>query len=145
MRTGILKASLTRAGLVAVASAVLAAVGLQAAMASPNQLTGAQEVPPVATSAAASSTVAVHDDLSVTGAVETMGIDGVSAHIHAGKAGTNGPVIVPLTKSSANQWSVPPGTKLTQEQFQDYKAGHLYVNVHSAAHPSGEIRLQLVP
>ena len=44
------------------------------------------------------------------------GVDGTAAHIHQGAAGTNGPVIVTLTKILATRWSVPPGTKLTEAQ-----------------------------
>jgi hypothetical protein len=42
-------------------------------------------------------------------------------------------------------WSVPAGAKLTQEQYASFKAGNLYVNVHSAEHKPGEIRAQLKP
>jgi CHRD domain len=69
----------------------------------------------------------------------------VAAHIHQGAMGQNGPVIVPLTKTSDNVWSVPAGTKLTDAQYEAFKAGNLYVNVHSAAHKDGEIRAQLKP
>jgi hypothetical protein len=67
------------------------------------------------------------------------------AHIHQGAIGVNGPVLVTLEKTSPMRWSVPAGTKLTDAQIQSYKSGDLYVNVHSAAHKSGEIRLQLTP
>jgi len=40
---------------------------------------------------------------------------------------------------------VPDGSKLTPDQMKEFKAGDLYVNVHSDAHPAGEIRGQLKP
>jgi hypothetical protein len=108
-------------------------------------LTGAQEVPPVDTKASGVCNIVVGSDMSVTGSVTTMGIDGTMAHIHQGAPGVSGPPVVTLVKTSDTQWSVPPDTKLTAAQYQSYKAGELYVNVHSAAHKSGEIRVQLKP
>lgn len=108
-------------------------------------LTGAQEVPLVRTLATGTSTISVAADGTVTGAVDTIGIEGTMAHIHQGAIGVNGPVLVTLEKTSPMRWSVPAGTKLTDAQIQSYKSGDLYVNVHSAAHKSGEIRLQLTP
>src|SRR5450830_716780 len=71
--------------------------------------------------------------------------EGKMAHIHTGVAGANGPVIVGLTKNGDNGWTVPAGAKFSDEQYAAYLAGGLYVNVHSAAHPGGEIRGQLLP
>ena len=109
------------------------------------KLSGDQEVPPVKTSATGNGTLNVNDDKSVSGSVTTSGINGVAAHIHNGAPGKNGPVAVPLTKDGDNKWTVGPGAKLTDAQFADFKAGNLYVNVHSAAHKDGEIRGQLKP
>jgi hypothetical protein len=112
---------------------------------STDPLTGAQEVPPVSTTASGRSTIAVASDRTVSGSVIITGMNATAAHIHHGAKGTNGPVIVPLTKTSATTFAVPAGAKLTDAQYAAYKTGDLYVNVHSAAHPDGEIRLQLNP
>ena len=108
-------------------------------------LSGAQEVPPVTTAASGFGTITVADDKSVSGSVTTSGVVGVAAHIHDGAPGKNGPVIVPMTKSSDNTWTIPPGSKFTDAQYEAFKAGNLYVNVHSAANKGGEIRGQLKP
>jgi CHRD domain len=108
-------------------------------------LVGSQEVPPVQTDATATSTIAVAEDMSVTGAVTTSGIAATAAHIHQGAVGVSGPVVVALVRTSDTQWSVPANIKLTTDQYNSYKAGELYVNVHSAAHKDGEIRMQLKP
>ena len=108
-------------------------------------LSGAQQVPPLSTSATGSGTIRIGMDKSVSGSVTTSGVTAIAAHIHEGATGTNGPVIVPLAKTADNIWSVPAGAKLTDAQYESYKAGRLYVNVHSAAHKGGEIRAQLNP
>lgn len=105
-------------------------------------LSGDQEVPPVTTAAKGSGTITVNNDMTVSGSVMTSGIDASMAHIHHGAAGKNGPVLITLTKSGDN-WMVPAGAKLTDDQYKAYKAGELYVNVHSPAHKGGEIRGQL--
>lgn len=108
-------------------------------------LTGAQEVPPVTTAATAVSTVTIGGDKTVSGTITTTGIVGTMAHIHMGAKGVNGPVIVPAVKTADNVFSFPANSRLTDDQYAAYKAGNLYVNVHSAAHPGGEIRAQLKP
>jgi hypothetical protein len=109
------------------------------------KLTGDQEVPPVKTTALGTGTLVISSDKSVSGSITTTGVEGTAAHIHEGPAGKNGPVIIPFTKGSGNTWSVAPGAKLTDAQYSSYKAGNLYVNVHSAANKGGEIRAQLKP
>jgi len=108
-------------------------------------LAGNQEVPPVMTAASGSGSFNVGADGSISGSVSTLSLAGTAAHIHEGAPSANGPVIIPLTQTSANVWSVPPGAKLTDAQVQSYKSGQLYVNVHSAANKGGEIRGQLEP
>jgi hypothetical protein len=106
-------------------------------------LSGDQEVPPVTTMATGKAEFTVKDDMSLSGSVKTEGIKATAAHIHAGAAGTNGPVVVGLMMKGDNEWIVPADTKLTAAQMTELKAGRMYVNVHSAAHKDGEIRAQL--
>ena len=108
-------------------------------------LTGAQEVPPASTQASGNGSFRVAKDGTVTGSVTTTGMQGTMAHIHQAAKGQNGPVIVPLEKKDDNTWAVPDGKKLTEAQMDALKAGHLYVNVHSAKYKGGEIRAQLQP
>ena len=109
-------------------------------------LSGAEEVPPVSTAASGGGTITVKGDHSVSGGVTTKGLSGIAAHIHVGARGQNGPVIVPLAKGAdGSTWSFASGAKLTDAQYEAYKAGNLYVNVHTAAHRGGEIRGQIKP
>lgn len=108
-------------------------------------LSGDQEVPAVTTAAKGEGAIAIADDKSVTGKVTTTGVEGVAAHIHLAEPGKNGPPVITLVKSADNTWSTPDGAKLTDEQYRAFKAGNLYVNVHSAKHKGGEIRGQLKP
>ena len=49
-----------------------------------------------------------------------------ASHIHEGAPGTNGPVIVPFTKTGDNTFASSEGAKLTESQYAAYKAGNLY-------------------
>ena len=124
------------------------ALGFAAAAASAGKmdvkLSGDQEVPPVKSSGAGSGTITINDDGTVSGSVTATGFTPTAAHIHHAAAGKNGPVIVPFTKEG-DKFSAPTGAKLTADQMKAYKAGELYVNVHSAANPGGEVRAQLKP
>jgi hypothetical protein len=120
-------------------------VGLVSAKDIAVSLSGAEETPPVTTSASASGTIKIKKDKSVSGSVKSTGIDGTVAHIHVGAPGQSGPPIITLTKGADGVWSVPEGSTLTDEQYASYKAGNLYVNIHSAEHKPGEIRGQLKP
>ena len=72
-------------------------------------------------------------------------MNAVAAHLHQGARGQNGPVAVPLTKGGDNSWSAAQGAKLNAAQMSAFKAGNLYVNIHSPQHKGGEIRDQLQP
>ena len=137
IKTNPIKAALLAAMLLSVASAMAQTVSVE--------LKGANEVPANPSTASGTGSISVAADKTVSGSITTTGIEGKMAHIHTGAAGANGPVLVGLTKNGDNGWSVPAGAKFTDEQYAAYMAGGMYVNVHSAAHPGGEIRGQLLP
>jgi len=109
------------------------------------KLSGDQEAPPIKSMGSGSGTFTIGSDMSVHGGVTTKGVPGTAAHIHEGATGKNGPIVIPLTKGGENTWNVPAGSKLTTAQYKAFQAGHLYVNVHTKAHPAGEVRGQLKP
>jgi hypothetical protein len=129
----------------AFAAVLAAAIGVASAEDVSVKLTGAEETPPVTTSATGEGKISIGKDMSVKGSVKTKGITGTVAHIHEAPAGKAGPPIITLTKSGDDTWTVPEGSKLTEEQYKAFKDGNLYVNVHSAEHKPGEIRGQLKP
>ncbi len=135
---------------VATAMAIAVAVLAAAACATPAsmplgdaKLNGTQEVPPVSTSATGIAMITVTADKSVSGRVTTSGLEGKAAHIHQAAPGMNGSVVIGLAKNADGSWSVPAGATLTDAQYASYQAGNLYVNVHTALNPGGEIRGQL--
>ena len=139
-----MKSVLRRSGILLVVVMVTATGAVAASAADIKaKLSGAQEVPPVQTTASGTAHFVVSDDMSISGSVKTEGIKAIAAHIHEGAAGTNGGVAVPLNQKGDNEWTVPKDAKLTPTQMEALKAGNLYVNVHSDAHKGGEIRGQL--
>ena len=118
-------------------------------------LTGAEENPPVTTSATGKFlATATNNSLSFTLTASGTGI--TQAHIHEGPKGTNAPIVAFLLPlNSAGVSSVNVSGTITEAsligplagnmaQFQkDLAAGNLYVNVHTLANPGGEIRGQI--
>lgn len=107
-------------------------------------LSGAEENPAVTTAAAATGTFSIdRDSGAVSGSIMTTGVTATAAHIHEAAPGVNGPVIIPLVQDPPGTWAPGAGAMLTQAQLASLEAGNLYVNVHSAANPTGEIRAQI--
>ncbi|HEX6735894.1 MAG TPA: CHRD domain-containing protein [Azonexus sp.] len=107
-------------------------------------LSGAEEVPPVASQGKGSGEIAVTADGMVSGMITVSGMTPTVAHIHDGAKGQNGPVLIKLERT-ATGFALPAGAKFSPEQMARFKAGNTYVNVHSEAFPPGEIRGQLTP
>lgn len=117
------------------------------------QLSGANEVPPVATSAHGTAHFNVSTDgttVSYKVIVNQPDAPVVAAHVHRAPVGVNGPVVVPLFP--APNVKVTNNTTIFSGSFPiaafptfvaDANAGLLYVNVHTPAHPPGEVRGQI--
>lgn len=115
-------------------------------------LTGAQEVPPVTTTATGSGNFnlnAARTTLSF--AVTATGLSGplTAAHFHLGAVGVDGDIIQDITTSITE---VVGGVSLTGEWAELAAAEvtailneEIYVNLHTALNPGGEIRGQVLP
>jgi hypothetical protein len=64
-------------------------------------------------------------------------------HIHRGRAGVDGPVVMPLSQATEGGWrGCSRETGWVQQAF-DEGLDNYYVNVHTAEYPQGAIRGQL--
>jgi len=64
-----------------------------------------------------------------------------AAHLHIAAKGEPGPVIVPLCAPCTNNQSGK--ASLTAGDVSALRAGRVYVNIHTAANPAGEVRGQV--
>lgn len=131
--------------MVPLALLLMASANLYAQQPMSISLNGGSEVPPVTTSATGTGQITVLPDHTVSGNITTTGLVPTMAHIHEAASGKTGPAIITLTKTTNDSFAVPPGAKLSEAEYTSYMAGNLYVNVHSAQYPNGEIRAQLPP
>ena len=110
------------------------------------QMTGAQEVPPVTSPGSVFARLTFDDVTREVGfalTVSGLSPDQVTgAHIHRGAAGTNGPIIHPFSNTG---FTIVSGkVTLSEAEVADLRAGNLYVNAHSIAHPGGFARAQII-
>ena len=123
---------------------LLASINLYAQQPMAIMLKGVAEIPAVKTAATGTGQITVLPDQTVSGSIKTAGLVPTAAHIHAAASGQNGPPIITLTRTAADSFAVPADARLTDAQYASFKAGELYVNVHSARYPNGEIRGQML-
>jgi hypothetical protein len=113
-------------------------------------LSGAQQVPPVATKGEGMADITFDPGTRmVTWDITYSGLSSpvTMAHFHGpAAAGKSGPVAVWLTKKGEPVSGPIKGeATLTPEQAKQFEAGEWYVNVHTKDHPAGEIRGQVTP
>lgn len=112
-------------------------------------LDGGQETPPVETEGSGSGTFTLNaeqTELSFT--VTASGLSGpvTLAHFHRGAAGVAGPVAVDIFGSleeADGNITLEGVWEVTEDDVADLLNGDIYINLHTAEHPAGEIRGQL--
>ena len=114
------------------------------------RMNGGEEVPAVSTNAVGVAAVTLNgrmDSLSVNLTVTGLSGNITGAHFHKGNPGSNGPVVFNLMSfmSGTSAAGYITGADLTPTLLADFLAGNLYVNVHTATNPNGEIRGQIIP
>jgi plastocyanin len=109
-------------------------------------LAGANERPNAVQTRATGSVTAVLDGntLIVGGTFSGLSGPATASHVHgpAGRDAAAG-VLFPLAVSAAAAGNVGGMARLSADQVAQLTGGRMYVNVHTAANPGGEIRGQL--
>ena len=111
-------------------------------------LTGNQVNPPVTTTGSGTA----HFTLTDAGLIYSLTIDGldiINAHFHNGAIGVNGGVAYGIFddfngNTALGIWKSNDPQPLTDDIIKDLLSGNIYVNVHTANNPGGEIRGQVV-
>jgi hypothetical protein len=108
--------------------------------------TGSQEVPPVDTPAVALARLTLTPDHKLNYEIHVTGLtaDFTAMHLHRARAGQPGPIVYPLTTPFTNNVSTG-SVDFKPEDEADLNSQGFYFNIHTTAHPDGEIRGQVVP
>ena len=149
-----MRISISRRDVIVAASLAGVAVWAASSQAAPLSfkvaLTGAQQVPPVQTTATGTADL-TYDPATrmLTWSVTSSGLSGPAtmAHFHGpATEGKNAPPVIWLSEKGAPVPNPIKGSAtLTPEQAQQFTGGEWYVNVHTQANPGGEIRGQVIP
>ncbi|MDA8173544.1 MAG: CHRD domain-containing protein [Nitrospiraceae bacterium] len=125
------------------------------------KLSGKQETPAVSTKATGVAYIRrIAHDTKLTYVLKVRNIEGVTmAHIHLAPKGQEGPPVANLytgpEKKGKFSGTLAKGTitdkdltgpmqgKTINDLIKEIKGGNTYINVHTAAHPNGEIRGQI--
>lgn len=151
----------------AIAAALVVVVGITSSLTNPGvaqeqkfvaTLSGQDEVPPTTSQATGMAEVTVTGESAAEYSVNATNIQGATAgHIHSGKQGENGPIVVTLFKNDsptnevsetgsiiADKLEGPMAGKQLTDLVTAMSNGETYVNIHTEQNPNGEIRGQLM-
>lgn len=111
-------------------------------------LNGSQEVPAVTTAARGAVSFTLNptrDTLFISGAFSGLSGPITMAHTHLGFRGVSGPVVTDLFRFIRGNriQGYLTGSDIDRSKLDRYLRGGYYLNVHTAANPSGEIRGQI--
>jgi hypothetical protein len=146
--------------ILALALAALVAIAVPTALAASSKykatLNGKQEKPKSDSKATGSATFTVASNgKSIKYTIKASKLSGAvqAAHVHFGKPGVAGPVVInvcakpcKLPKSgtlTSKQFAKAPGVSSFAAAVKDLKKGQAYVNLHTKKYPAGEIRGQI--
>lgn len=108
---------------------------------------GGQENPPVATAATGSGAVSINaagTQALVSASWAGLSGNATAGHVHSARSGVNGPIICNLAPPAAATGAVVDRLcTLSAAQATALRTAQLYINIHTAASPGGEIRGQI--
>jgi Cu/Zn superoxide dismutase len=110
-----------------------------------SELKGSSEVPPNTSTATGTAEATLDTQTrSLTYKITFSGLTGpaVGAHFHGpGEVGKNAGIVLPFKTLNS---PIEGSATLTENQAADLLAGKWYANVHTNAHPGGELRGQMM-
>jgi hypothetical protein len=105
-------------------------------------LDGTSVAPPVTTKAGGWATFTLNDNKTLTYFLDNQGLTGTAAHIHEGNPGQSGAIL--FTLSGGPDVYSGSTNALSDDQIAKLRGEDLYVDVHSAAFPDGQVRGQIL-
>jgi CHRD domain/Prealbumin-like fold domain len=106
-------------------------------------LRGSQEVPPVPSTATGGCVIDLNQMTATASITCVHNVVGATLmHIHKAPAGANGPIVFDLGDPASPVTATWSGMSPTD--ISDMLAGGLYINIHTAGRPAGEIRGQIL-
>ena len=106
-------------------------------------LRGSQEVPPVPSTASGGCMGVLDQGASTFTLTCAHNVAGATVmHIHQAPAGANGPIVFDMGDPASPVTAT--WTSMTPTDINNVLTGNLYLNIHTAGRPAGEIRGQIV-